>query len=359
MPRSSTDRIARQQQVHQLESSTAAKPRKALDSPESVFASPHQLSDLRLPPAQVEAASSEVVQFKSLADARSELEQGSAGRRSNRSYNQILGKLEEAVEYERSGDLDACDDLIAVIREIEALIPSAASTHRSLAARRNAALDELKSALEEKTKEVHALRYQLLVENFGNPQGRIVFRGDGRGPESFGLETPEALGNDEEIFSSHNPDDEQSIMLEGGTQNMISTSEQHNLPTRYLGNARTCYDKSSGHRFNFTVYAIYLPEDSAVRVSDYLKHRQERHDANQARGEMSGEDNIGSRELASKVAITKGNILGYRVIGNSPGIKSPGPYVSVNEPESQVPEADAEQFDAFKNTDSLHHTGAM
>ena len=66
---------------------------------------------------------------------------------------------------------------------------------------------------------------------------------------------------------------------------------------------------------------------------------------------MTGADNIGSEELASKVAVTKKNVLGYRVIGKTmAGVKTPQAYETVTERTQDshpAPELDIAQLKLF------------
>ena len=215
-------------------------------------------------------------------------EGNSQGRSKNAAYQKILKKLDKAIQLDRqlASNLDAVDDLVSLISEIKELCSDAKSTHWSKQTARNEAIEVLKLALDVKDRELLGLRYENLEKDYGNKTGRIVFRGDGRGPDHFGFDE---LGADETVFDMWDPDGEQSITQVGATQNMISTSSEHNLPSRYVGFAKQNHNKKTGGRFNFTIYAIYLPANSAILVSEYLEHRKERHEQGEAVGDMTGQ----------------------------------------------------------------------
>lgn len=312
-------------------------------------------SDLTPAPAP---ASSAPIQVETYAAMKQAFEGNSQGRSKNAAYQKILKKLDKAIQLDRqlASNLDAVDDLVSLISEIKELCSDAKSTHWSKQTARNEAIEVLKLALDVKDRELLGLRYENLEKDYGNKTGRIVFRGDGRGPGHFGFDE---LGADETVFDMWDPDGEHSITQVGATQNMISTSSEHNLPSRYVGFAKQNHNKKTGGRFNFTIYAIYLPANSAILVSEYLEHRKERHEQGEAVGDMTGQDNIGSKELASKVPIKKENILGYRVLGGSSGVKAPQDYVEINPASAHAAEADLEELALFKSSPDMTHTGAM
>ena len=288
------------------------------------------------------------------------LQGASDKRKTNISYMAIVGGLVDLARKEEEArdhqDLDAHDDQLAYIEKFENQIPGVHSKKVG----QNQTLVVLEGQLTDKKHEINRARFGCLADAFRNRDGRIVYRGDGRGPAAFGLDVvPQE--HDPTVFDIRDPGGEQTIEQVGASVNMVSTTSVHNLPTRYFGKARAERDKASA--FNFTIYALYLPAGSAILVAEYLRHRWQRHHDGRAVGVMTGQDNIGSEELVSGVSITRGNVLGYRVIEElSTGVKHPGEYVDVNkwsEGSYRAPEVDAQQLKKFRDAKDLTHTGRM